>query len=188
MDPLQLAAVVARLEMPDGADRARWAGAGTMLRAAIEKARRGCHMEPKEDAAIPEVRDAYEKLVTLVPQKPAGPDQPSLLTGGRSAAAVRELPEPFKDLESMLLPLLQQPEGAERSKKTCEMLQRLQVKILALRKTAPAGMERDRWDDGVMAMIGSIEELAGGCASDDSDSVELPRMYLSYLLLVEMLP
>lgn len=99
------------------------------------------------------------------------------------------LPAEFKAFEALLLPLVAEPEGEARSKKTCAQLEQLRIASLAVRRKVPAGADAAAWEKASDDMRGAFEGLGGLCGDDSpDDSTDLKTIHQAYLQLVALLP
>jgi hypothetical protein len=104
-------------------------------------------------------------------------------------AAPAALPAEFEAFEALLLPLVAEPEGEARSKKTCAQLEKLRIASLAVRRNAPAGADAAAWEKASDDMRGAFEGLGGLCGDDSpDDSTELKTIHQAYQQLVALLP
>ncbi|HWO25450.1 MAG TPA: hypothetical protein VNO30_42215 [Kofleriaceae bacterium] len=106
-----------------------------------------------------------------------------------AAAGAAARPQAFLDFEAVILPLLREPEGEARSRKTCKQLMTLQTKARGLARSKPPGVDEAAWQAAYEDVSGSLHGLAPNCNDDPpDDSSELPGLYKSYLRLTALLP
>ena len=109
--------------------------------------------------------------------------------GSAAGAGSAARPQAFLDFEAVILPLLREPEGEARSRKTCKQLMTLQTKARGLARSKPPGVDEAAWQAAYDDVSGSLHGLAPYCNDDPpDDSVELPGLYKNYQRLAALLP
>jgi hypothetical protein len=187
---LELKAIAARLKLPPGVDAAKWDEISAEMREIFSKLQGDCQVRPVDDhEELPKLYASYQRLVELLPATQGGADTASVIVGPVSASTVRSIPPSFLALEGVLLPLLREPEGEQRSRNVCKHIMQIQIKYLAARREMPQGVIAAEWESASNQIRGGLEGLGPICTDDPpNDSAELPGLYLGYLRLVELLP
>jgi hypothetical protein len=116
-------------------------------------------------------------------------DSAASAAGPAAGAGSAARPQAFLDFEAVILPLLREPEGESRSRKTCKQLMTLQTKARGLARSKPPGVDEAAWQAAYDDVSGSLHGLAPYCNDDPpDDSVELPGLYKNYQRLAALLP
>jgi hypothetical protein len=119
----------------------------------------------------------------------AGSAAGAVAAGSAAGASSAARPQAFADFEAVILPLLREPEGEARSRKTCKQLMTLQTKARGLARSKPPGVDEAAWQAAYDDVSGSIHGLAPYCNDDPpDDSVERPGLYKNYQRLAALLP
>ncbi|MEZ4359871.1 MAG: hypothetical protein R3B48_06795 [Kofleriaceae bacterium] len=106
-----------------------------------------------------------------------------------ATAATPARPAEFQAFEALLLPLVAEPEGETRSKKTCAQLEPLRIASLAVRRATPTGADAAAWEQASDDMRGAFEGLGSLCGDDSpDDSTDLKTIHQAYLQLLAQLP
>ncbi len=106
-----------------------------------------------------------------------------------SASATPARPAAAADFEAVLLPLSRESEGAARSRSTCKQMTKLRMKALAMRRSAPPGVDAATWERQAGRLIGPIQALEVSCTDEGfDDALELGNLVQEYQRLIALLP
>jgi hypothetical protein len=82
------------------------------------------------------------------------------------------LPAPLAEFESVFVPLIKLPEGDARSEKTCQAIESLRVKSLAVERYRAPGIDESAWQTLGDSIYGTIEQHAIACGDGGADDPE----------------